>query len=119
MKGRKKKVACTSRDDVHRTGTVHIIDDDADLRDSLQMVIESASLPAFSYSSAEDFFVRVDLQRPGAIVLDLRLPGLGGMALLQRLNGTRNDMPVIVITGHVDVPTAVRGVKIGAVDVLH
>jgi two-component system response regulator FixJ len=100
------------------TPGVHVIDDDPGIRKSLRMVMEAAALPVRVYESAEQFLVEVDLQSPGCIVLDLRMPDLGGIELLQRLWPARNDMVVIIISGHVDVPAAVSGMKLGAVDLL-
>jgi two-component system response regulator FixJ len=97
---------------------VHVIDDDAGMRKSLKMVMEGASLAVRVYESAEQFLNEINLLSPGCIILDLRMPGLGGIELLQRLRGARNDMPVIIISGHADVAVAVRGMKLGAVDLL-
>jgi two-component system response regulator FixJ len=97
---------------------VHVIDDDAGVRKSLQMVMQAALLNVYVYDSAEQFLDEADLTSPGCIVMDLRMPGVDGLELLQRLRSTRNDMPVIMISGHADVPAAVRGMKLGAVDLL-
>lgn len=97
---------------------VHVVDDDAGMRKSLQMLFDSAGLEAHTYESAETFLDEVKLDRPGCLVLDLRMRGLGGMELLSRLGAEATVMAVIIISGHADVPTAVRGMKIGALDVL-
>jgi FixJ family two-component response regulator len=88
------------------------------MRKSLEMLIESASLPVQVHDSAEDLLSHANLHEPGCIVLDLRMPGMSGIELLQRLREEMIDIPVIIISGHADVPTAVRGMKLGAVDVL-
>jgi two-component system response regulator FixJ len=97
---------------------VHIIDDDPGMRKSLTMLAQSASLPMRGYQSAEEFIAEADVARPGCIVLDLRMPGMSGIELLQQLRAEMVDIPVILISGHADVPTAVRGMKLGAVDLL-
>jgi FixJ family two-component response regulator len=97
---------------------VHIIDDDPGMRKSLDMLMESASLPARFYESAEAFLEEFDAESCGCLVLDLRMPGMGGLELLQRLRAERNEIPVIVISGHADVSAAVRSMKLGAVDLL-
>ncbi|HUB24777.1 MAG TPA: response regulator [Tepidisphaeraceae bacterium] len=102
----------------HSSGIVHIIDDDAGMRNSLFMLVTSAALAARVYASAEEFLHDAGGQLAGCIVLDLRMPGMSGMDLLQRLRADGNPLPVVVISGHADVPTTVRGMKLGAVDVL-
>jgi two-component system, LuxR family, response regulator FixJ len=97
---------------------VHIIDDDAGMRKSLLMLIESASLQARAYELAEEFLGEVDHDQPGCVIADLRMPGMGGLELLQRLRAEMFDIPVILISGHADVATTVRGMKLGAVDML-
>jgi two-component system response regulator FixJ len=99
--------------------TVHVIDDDAGMRKSLKMVLESASLRACTYDSAEKFLEAApNFDQPGCIVLDLRMKAMGGIELLQRLRLANVDIPVLIISGHADVATAVRGMQLGAVDVL-
>jgi FixJ family two-component response regulator len=97
---------------------VHVVDDDPGMRNSLQRLLDSASLRARTYPSAREFLDEADLRSPGCLVLDLRMPGMSGMELLQRMESDGNDMPVIVISGHVDVKTTVRSMKLGAIDVL-
>jgi len=97
---------------------VHIIDDDPGVRKSLRLVMESASLAVTVYESGEEFLDAIDPKRPGCIVLDLRMPGIGGLEVLQRLRAAQDEIPAIIISGHADVPTAIRGMKLGAVDLL-
>jgi len=101
-------------------GLVHIVDDDAGMRNSLMMLVESASLTARTYESAEKFLAEMtdEPEHPGCIVLDLRMPGMSGIDLLQKLRTSMSDMPVVLISAHADVPDAVRGMKLGAVDLL-
>jgi two-component system, LuxR family, response regulator FixJ len=99
---------------------VHFVDDDPGMRNSLLMLAQSASLPARAYASAEEFLAGMPsaAECPGCLVLDLRMPGIGGIELLQRLRTALNDIPVILISAHADVPDAIRGMKLGAVDLL-
>jgi two-component system response regulator FixJ len=97
---------------------VHIIDDDPGVRKSLGLVMESASLTVTVYESGEAFLDAVDPRQPGCVVLDLRMPGISGLEVLQRLRAAKNEIPAIIISGHADVPTAIRSMKLGAIDLL-
>ncbi len=96
--------------------TVFIVDDDAAVRSSLKALIESADLATEVFSEASVFLDRCDPKRPGCLVLDVRMPEMDGMRLQEELAARRCDMPVIFITGHADIPTAVRAVQRGAFD---
>lgn len=96
--------------------TVFIVDDDAEVRDALKLLMESVGLPAETYSSAQEFLSRFDPTRPGCLVLDIRMPGMSGLELQERLNQEPLHPPVVIITGHGDVPMAVRAVQAGASD---
>jgi len=98
--------------------TVYIIDDDPGLRKSLLMLLESSAIAAVAFASAEEFLAEGKATDLGCIVLDLRMPGMGGLELLHELRKNQNDIPVILISAHADVPDAVRGMKLGAIDVL-
>jgi FixJ family two-component response regulator len=100
------------------SGIVRIIDDDAGMRNSLLMLITSASLTAQAFASAEEFLEYAGDSETACILLDLRMPGMSGIELLQRLRSGGDPTPVVLISGHADVPTTVRGMKLGAVDVL-
>jgi two-component system response regulator FixJ len=100
------------------TAMVHVIDDDLGVRKSLQLVMESASLAVKVYESGEEFLDGVDPERPGCIVLDLRMPEMSGIEVLQRLRASQNEIPAIIISGHADVPAAIRSMKLGAIDLL-
>ncbi len=96
--------------------TVFVVDDDPAVRKSLRWLIESVGLNVSTFGSANDF---LDALRPGqcgCLVLDVRLPGISGLELLEKLSDRDGNLPVIVITGHADVPMAVRAMKYGAVD---
>jgi two-component system response regulator FixJ len=98
--------------------TVFVVDDDRDLCDSLRWLIESDGLRVETYASAQDFLDAYDPVRPGVLVLDVRMPGMDGLDLQQHLIGIGHGIPIIILTGHADVPMAVRAVKAGALEFL-
>ena len=95
---------------------VHIVDDDDAVRDALRELVESVGLRAALYPSAEDFLAASDATLAGCLLLDMRMAGLSGLDLQSMLGPRAIDLPVIVITGHGDVPAAVRAFKQGAFD---
>ena len=95
---------------------VHIIDDDDALRDSLAFLLSSAGIEAKSYDSATAYLVDAQRGASGCIVTDVRMPGMSGIDLLRRLKSDGIPVPVIVMTGHADVPLAVEAMKLGAFD---
>ncbi len=97
---------------------VYVVDDDAGMRRSLRMVIRLAGLQTADYPSAQTFLAEYDRRQPGCLVLDLRMPKMGGLELQSILKEQDVLLPVIVVTGHSDVPSAVRSLKLGAVDFL-
>jgi two-component system, LuxR family, response regulator FixJ len=97
---------------------VHIIDDDDALRESLAFLLSTAQIAARSYASATAFLEQLPNVGLGCVITDVRMPGLSGIDLLKRLKERKIDVPVIVITGHGDVPLAVEAMKSGAVDFL-
>jgi two-component system response regulator FixJ len=96
--------------------TVHVIDDDDAVRDSLAFLLASAKIPSVTYSSAKAFLAALDKDATGCVVTDIRMPEMSGMELLQQLGADGVRLPVIVITGHADVPLAVEAMKLGAAD---
>jgi len=96
--------------------TVFIIDDDQEVREAIELLMDSVGLQAQSFDSAQSYLDGFDPSLPGCIVLDVRMKGMSGMDLQQRLSAEPLHPPIIVITGHGDVPMAVRAVKSGAVD---
>jgi len=96
--------------------TVFIVDDDAAVRDSIQELVESVGLRAESHSSGQAFLASYQPQRSGCLVLDVRMAGMSGLVLQEKLNELGARIPVIIITGHGDVPMAVHALKGGAVD---
>ena len=100
------------------TPTVHIVDDDAQLGDGLSSLLRSVGLSAKTYGSTEEFLKADDLDAPGCIVLDIRLPGTNGLDFQEGLVKLGIGLPVILMTGHGDIPMSVRAMKAGAVDFL-
>ena len=97
---------------------IHIIDDDDAIRDSLGFLLESAGFATIAYPSAEQFLEAAPQLSGGCIVTDLRMPGVSGLDLTRQLRGMRVALPIIMITGHGDVPLAVEAMKAGATDFL-
>ena len=97
---------------------VHIVDDDKAIRDSLTLLMKSVGFESRSYDSAEMFLNEADLYAPGCLIVDIRMRGISGLELQQTLNNKGIKIPVIIITGHGDVPVAVQAMKEGAVDFL-
>jgi two-component system response regulator FixJ len=95
---------------------VHVIDDDEAARDSLAFVLRSAELDVQAYESAPAFLAAVKNLASGCVITDVRMPEMSGIDLLRRLRESGSDVPVIVITGHGDVPLAVEAMKFGAAD---
>ncbi|WP_122465644.1 response regulator FixJ [Brevundimonas lutea] len=94
---------------------IHVIDDDAAVRDSIAFLLETADLTARTYESALAFLAERD--RPaGCIVTDVRMPDMNGLELARRLRDNGSVEPVIVITGHADVPLAIEAMRAGVVD---
>lgn len=100
----------------HPDACVFVIDDDPTLRRSIEFLVESVGLQVESYGSAQEFLDKADPARHGCLVLDVRMPGMSGLDLLDLLKDRGFHQPVIVITGHADVPMAVRALQSGAVE---
>jgi len=98
--------------------TVCVVDDDEAVRGSLKMLLKTLGLPTLAYASAQEFLAAFDPQRPGCLVLDIRMPGMSGLELQQELNARGALVPIIFITGHGDVPMAVEAMQHGALDFL-
>ena len=99
-------------------GYIYIVDDDQQVREALALLMESVGLRPKTFSSAREFLDQFDPAQPGCIILDIRMPGMSGLELQARLVAGPIHPPVIIITGHGDVPMAVRAVKAGAVDLI-
>jgi FixJ family two-component response regulator len=98
--------------------TVYVIDDEQDVREALRMLLKSIGLVVETFASAVDFLGQYQVDWPGCIVVDIRMPGMSGIELQEKLNAMGAPIPVIIISGHADVPTAVRVIQEGAVDLL-
>ncbi len=97
---------------------VYIVDDDELIRDSLRTLVKSVGLQAETFSSAHQFLETILSDRPGCLVLDIRMPGLSGLDLQSELQKMHVSLPIIFITGHGTVPMSVRAMKAGAIDFL-
>mgnify|MGYP005816785891 CR=1 FL=1 len=100
------------------TRTVFVVDDDDGVRSSLGILLDAAGYSAVPFASATEFLAAYDPERQGCLLLDMRMPGMTGMELLQELAHRGAFLPVIFITGHGDVPMAVEAMKSGAFDFL-
>lgn len=97
---------------------VHVIDDDASLRGGLESLLRSVGLDARGYGSAQQFLEANVGDAPGCLVLDVRLPGLSGLDFQARMEALGVRLPVVLMTGHGDIPMSVQAMKAGAVDFL-
>lgn len=95
---------------------VHVIDDDSAMRKSMEFLLRTADLRAQTYEDAAAFLAALPQAAAGCIITDVRMPGLSGLDLLRKLKGMGVALPVIVMTGHGDVPLAVEAMKAGAAD---
>lgn len=97
---------------------VYVIDDDEAMRDSLDFMLGAADFQVTLFESAHNFLDTISNIDFGCVVSDVRMPGIDGIELLKRLKATRSAFPVVIMTGHGDVPLAVEAMKLGAVDFL-
>ena len=95
--------------------TVYVIDDDEAVRDSMAFLLETADLKVRTYESAETFLAERD-RAPGCIITDVRMPGINGLELARRIRDSGSNEPVIVITGHADLPLAIEAMRAGVID---
>ena len=102
----------------NETALVHIVDDDASIRGALEGLFNSVGLQTQTYATAKDFLSADLTDRPGCIVLDIRLPDMNGLEFQTRLIQTGVGIPVVMMTGHGDIPMSVHAMKHGAVDFL-
>lgn len=96
--------------------TVFVVDDDASIRDSLSFLLESVKLNVETFESAEAFLQKVDTDHAGCLILDVRMPGMSGLELQQTLLERTSTLPIIILTGHGDVPMAVSAMGQGSFD---
>ena len=97
---------------------VHVVDDDASMREALQDLFHSIGLETRTYATARDFLATSVSDAPGCLVIDIRLPDMNGLDFQVRLTQTGVRLPVVMITGYGDIPMSVRAMKRGAVDFL-
>lgn len=97
---------------------VYLIDDDADVRDALALLLRSMGFAARPFASVQAFLDRPDRRQDGCLVVDIRMPGTSGLQLLERMADEASHMPTVMITGHGDVAACRRAFKAGAVDFL-
>src|SRR5262249_51454773 len=97
---------------------VHVIDDDEGVRQSLEFLLRTVGFEVRAYENAMAFLEALPQARSGCVISDVRMPGLSGIDLLKRLKELDVGMPVIIVTGHGDVPLAVEAMKFGAMDFL-
>ena len=95
---------------------VHVVDDDEAMRDSMAFLLRAENFQVQTYADAADFLTALPQIKVGCVVTDVRMPGMSGIELLQRLRELQVSLPVIVVSGHGDVPLAVEAMKTGALD---
>ena len=100
------------------TFVIHVVDDDPAARDSLQFTLSTAGWETRVYESAASLLERAEVLESGVVITDVRMPGMNGLELVERLKRLRVAHPVIVLTGHADVSMAVEAMKAGVVDFL-
>ena len=98
--------------------TVFVVDDDPDIRDSLSFLMGTVGLTVQTFASADEFLQAFRSDGPGCLIVDIRMPGMSGLDLLEVLVGRGELTPVLFITAHADVPMAIRAMKSGAVEFL-
>ncbi|HEU4485981.1 MAG TPA: response regulator FixJ [Povalibacter sp.] len=96
--------------------TIFVVDDDSAVRDALKLLLRSVGQAVETFGSGQEFIDAYTEDRPGCLVLDIRMPGMSGLELQQKLNERHSILPIIFITGHGDVPMAVEAMQAGAVD---
>jgi FixJ family two-component response regulator len=107
----------TSRASVARP-TVFVVDDDISMRESLELLIQSAGWQPETFASAREFLAHPQTLIPSCLILDVTLPDLNGLDVQKRAAVDRPEMPIIFITGHGDIPTSVQAMKAGAIEFL-
>ncbi len=98
--------------------TVYIVDDDEAVRDAIGMLLETVDIPYAAFPDAQAFLDGAELNRVNCLVLDIRMPGMSGLELQEKLQAMEAEVPIVFITGHGDIPMAVEAMRRGAVDFL-
>ena len=99
-----------------KTPTIIVVDDDDAVRTALRLLIKSLGLPVETFASGQEFLDSFDGDRPGCLVVDIRMPGMSGLELQAKLNEIHSITPLVFISGHGDIPMAVEAMQHGAVD---
>lgn len=102
----------------HDEPAVFVVDDDISVRDALKNLLRSVGLKVETFGSAQEFFSSKRASIPACLVLDVRLPGLGGLDMQRQLAEANSEIPIVFITAHGDIPMSVRAMKAGAVEFL-
>ncbi len=102
----------------NNTQTVFIVDDEPDVRAALRLLIKSVGYTVECFESADVFFNQFESSRKGCLILDVRMPGMSGMELQEKLSSMETLLPIIMISGHGEIPMAVKAVQNGAIDFL-
>lgn len=98
------------------SATVFIVDDDQEVRESVRLLVQSVGLQVVTFSSAHQFLENYRPDLPGCLILDVRMPGMSGLELQNRLAEVGCEIPIILLTGHAEVPMAIEAMRKGAVD---
>ena len=98
--------------------TIFVVDDEPDVRAALRLLIKSVGYTVECFASADEFFDQFDSDRKGCLILDVRMPGMSGMDLQEKLASMETLLPIIMISGHGEIPMAVKAVQNGAIDFL-
>lgn len=106
------------KDKKNHWSIVHVVDDNPAVRDAICWLVEQVGLEGRPYASAQEFLAQCNAESRGCLVLDIRMPGMSGLELQDRLRTTFCHLPVIIVTGHGDVPITVRAMKAGAYEFL-
>jgi FixJ family two-component response regulator len=101
---------------IPKKGTIFVVDDDEAVRDSLQWLLEGKDYRVRTYDSSENFLARYDAREVACMIVDIRMTGMSGLELQDRLIELHSPLPIVFITGHGDVPMAVTSMKKGAID---
>jgi FixJ family two-component response regulator len=101
-----------------QTPTVFIVDDDAAVRDALALLMRSAHLACATFTGASDFLAQFNVDAAGCVLLDVRMPEIDGLELQRELASRGSRLPVIILSGHGDIPMAVQALRAGAIDFL-
>lgn len=110
--------AAETLENLKRTSLIRIVDDDDEVRNALAFMLACKGWRTEAYAGAQDFMKSYSSTPPGCLLLDIRMPGMSGLELQSRMKELNLTLPIIFITGHADVPTAVRTLKMGAYDFL-